>query len=161
MPIRLAATVAAVALLCSCGSRGSGTAATSVASPTAASVPATATRATGVPANAPVPAAGARAAIPLDDAQRRELDAAVASAPAALRDRLRYALATGDDGKVHLVVYDGEGLGPSGRRPGHPHDYLVFRVINSTAGEHYDPVQNALVAPIPPPPQRDVQMSRP
>jgi hypothetical protein len=53
------------------------------------------------------------------------------------------------------VVYDDEGLGASGRRGGKPRGYVVFRVLNATNGEHYDPQQNSIVAPIPPPVQRD------
>jgi len=154
MSIRLAASFAAAALLCGCaGPKSGGT--TSAASP-GASAPAAA-----VPPNAPGPRAGQPGAIPLDPAQRAALDAAVARVPAQLRPRLRYALASGDDGKPHLVVYDGEGLGVTGRHPGKPHEYVVFRVLNSAGGEHYDPEQNSIVAPIPPPPQRDVVVPKP
>ncbi|MBV8299357.1 MAG: hypothetical protein JO083_07425, partial [Candidatus Eremiobacteraeota bacterium] len=45
--------------------------------------------------------------------------------------------------------------------PGKPHEYVVFRVLNSAGGEHYDPEQNSIVAPIPPPPQRDVVVPKP
>ncbi|HEV3086319.1 MAG TPA: hypothetical protein VGX96_03755 [Candidatus Elarobacter sp.] len=153
MSIRLAASVAAAALLCACTApkSGSGTAA---ASPSAS--PGSLATSAGPP-NAPVPRAGQRPAIPLDADQRRELESTVGQVPPAIRPRLRYALATGDDGKPHLVVYDGEGLGVSGRHPGRPHEYIVFRVINAKNGEHYDPLQNAIIAPIPPPPQREVQ----
>jgi hypothetical protein len=72
-----------------------------------------------------------------------------------MRARLRYAVAAGEDGKPRLVVYDGEGLGPDGRHKGRPHEYILFRVLNTTKGEHYDPQQNAVIAAIPPPPQRD------
>jgi hypothetical protein len=78
-----------------------------------------------------------------------------ARTPAAIRARLRYAIAGGEDGKPHLVVYDGEGLGADGRHKGRPHEYIVFRVLNMTNGEHYDPQQNVVDAAIPPPPQRD------
>jgi hypothetical protein len=149
MSIRLAASFAAAALLCACAGPKSGGAGTAASSPPAAASAA-------APPNAPIPRAGQPGAIPLDPAQRRELDAAVARLPAALRPRLRYALAAGEDGKRHLVVYDGEGLGVTGRHPGRPHEYIVFRVLNSAGGEHYDPQQNSVVAPIPPPPQRDV-----
>ncbi|MDQ6944190.1 MAG: hypothetical protein M3169_16955, partial [Candidatus Eremiobacteraeota bacterium] len=91
---------------------------------------------------------------------RRELAATVAKAPAALRARLRYALAAGDDGKRHLVVYDGQGLPASGRHPGKPHDYVLFQVLNARNGEHYDPQQNSIVAAIPPPVQRDNPIPR-
>ena len=156
MGIRLAASAAAAALLCACSSHAT-TAGTATATP-AASAPgrAAVAPAAGGPVNAPVPRPGGPAAIPLAPAQRSELDAVVAGAPASLRPRLRYALASGDDGKPHLVVYDGEGLGSTGRHPGKPHEYVVFRVINAANGEHYDPQQNSVIAPIPPPPQRDV-----
>ena len=151
MSIRFAASVAAAALLCACtGQKSAGTGTATAASPAASASTA------GGPVNAPVPKAGAPGAIALSAAERSELDAVVAKAPAALRPRLRYARATGDDGKQHLVVYDGEGLGATGRHPGRPHEYIVFRVINAANGEHYDPQQNSIVAPIPPPPQRDV-----
>ncbi|MBV8367822.1 MAG: hypothetical protein JO036_02645 [Candidatus Eremiobacteraeota bacterium] len=140
MSIRLAASLAAAALLCACAG------------------PKTAPAG---PPNAPVPRAGQPGAIPLDPQQRAQLDAAVARVPGTLRSRLRYALASGDDGKPHLVVYDGEGLGVTGWRPGKPHEYVVFRVLNSAGGEHYDPEQNSIVAPIPPPPQRDVVVPKP
>lgn len=113
------------------------------------------------PASALASAAGSAGAPALDAAQRAELDAAVAGAPAAVRPRLRYALGAADDGKARLVVYDGEGLGPDGRHPGKPHEYVVFQVLNSKTGEHYDPQQNAIVAAIPPPPQREVPENLP
>jgi hypothetical protein len=106
------------------------------------------------PPNAPVPAAGAAGPIPLDDAQSAELQRAVGDAPPAVRARLRYALALGDDGQRHLVVYDGEGLDANGRAKGKAHDYVLFRVLNATAAEHYDPQQNALIAPMPVPSER-------
>jgi hypothetical protein len=31
----------------------------------------------------------------------------------------------------------------------------VFRVLNRPGGWHYDPQENAIIAPIPPPPERD------
>jgi hypothetical protein len=154
MSMRLAASVAAAALLCACAGPKSGGAGTDAASPPASA------KAAAAP-NAPVPRAGQPGAIALDPAQRAELDAVVARVPAKLRPRLRYALATGDDGKPHLVVYDGQGLGVTGRHPGKPHEYVVFRVLNSSGDEHYDPQQNSVVAPIPPPPQRDVVVPKP
>jgi hypothetical protein len=102
-----------------------------------------------------VSAAGSPNAPALTTEQRQALTAAVAAAPGATRPRLRYAFAAGDDGKRHLVVYDGLGLGVDGKRPGHPHDYTLFRVLNGAAGDHYDPEQNALIAAIPPPPERE------
>jgi hypothetical protein len=160
MSFRLAASVAAAALLCGCGGPKPGDTGTNpAASPVATAGAATAAPAPAGPPNAPVPAAGRPGAIPLDAAQRRELDAAVASAPPAQRGRLRYALAAGDDGKRHLAVYDGQGLPPSGRRPGKAHDYTLFKLVNSRTGEHYDPQQNSIVPPIPPPVQRDTSVS--
>jgi hypothetical protein len=160
MGIRLAASVAAAALLCGCTSHTTTSAGSGTTAPAAASAGPAAPVAAG-PANAPVPGPGKPAAIPLAPAQRAELDAIVAGAPASLRPRLRYALASGDDGKPHLVIYDGQGLGATGRHPGKPHEYVVFRVINAANGEHYDPQQNSIVAPIPPPPQRDVVPAKP
>jgi hypothetical protein len=143
MPIRSAACIAA-ALLCACsGPKPAPSSATSASAPAAA------------PANAPVAAAGAPGAVPLDAGQRADLARVVAAQPAALRPRLRYALAAGDDGKPNLVVYDGGGLGTDGRQSRKTHDYVVFRVLNGAGGRHYDPQQNALIAPIPPPAQRE------
>jgi hypothetical protein len=158
MSFRLAASIVAAALLCGCGGAKSGDTTTSPASPTAAAA-GSAVPAPAGPPNAPVAQAGRPGAIALDAAQRRALDAAVAAAPPAQRARLRYALAAGDDGKRHLAVYDGEGLPPNGRRPGKIHDYTLFKVLNSRTGEHYDPQQNSIVAPIPPPVQRDTAVS--
>jgi hypothetical protein len=155
MSIRFAAGVVAAALLCAC----SGPKATTAGAAASAS-PASATVTTGGPPNAPVALAGRPGGVPLDAAQRTELDATVAKAQPADRARLRYALATGDDGKPHLVVYDGEGLGASGRHKGRPHEYIVFKVLNATNGEHYDPQQNSIVPPIPPPPQRESPVTK-
>ena len=159
MSFRLAASLAAAALLCSCSapkSASSGTGGASVAP--AASAAASARPAAG-PANSLVSAAGRAGTVALDATQRRELDAAVAKVPAALRPRLRYALATADDGRRHLVVYDGEGLRADGRHPGTTNAYVVFRVLNAANGEHYDPQQNAIVAPMKAPPERDTSPS--
>ncbi|HEY0614458.1 MAG TPA: hypothetical protein VGC96_07445 [Candidatus Elarobacter sp.] len=149
--IPLTAAGLAALLLAGCGSRSP------VSAPASAAVarPAQPAAAPPGPPNAPAAKAGRPGAIPLDAAQRRELDAAVARAAAPLRPRLRYALAAGDDGARHLVVYDGQGLGIDGRPPGKPHAYVVFAVLNATNGEHYDPLQNSVVAAIPPPPERD------
>jgi hypothetical protein len=150
MWIRLAAVVAGAALFSACsGPKAPDAAVQPSPSPAAAAaVPSGAL-------NAAVSRAGAPGTVALDAAQRNALDAAVAKEPPAVRARLRYAVATADDGKARLVVYDGEGLGPDGRHPGKPHDYVVFRVLNSGIGEHYDPQQNSIIAPIPPPVQRD------
>jgi hypothetical protein len=152
MSIRLAALMAAAALLCACGGPKSSTAGSGPAGAVAGGA--------SVPVNAPVTKAGLAGGIPLDASQRAELDATVAKAPAAQRPRLRYALASGDDGKAHLVVYDGGGLGAEGRHPGRKHQYTVFRVLNAATPIHYDPQQNSLVAPIPPPPQRESAVTR-
>ena len=151
MSIRLAAgAVAAAVLLCACaGPRSGGDG----SQPAASAAPA-ATAPSGPP-NALVPSIGKAGAIALDPDQRRMLDAAVAKVNPGLRPRLRYALALGDDGQRHLVVYDGEGLGADGRHPGKKFEYVVFEVLNAPSGEHYDPQQNTLVAPIPPPKDRD------
>lgn len=161
MSLRVAASLAAAALLCSCSAPKSGAGGTSAASSAPAAPATVAARAPAGPANALVSAVGRAEAVPLDSAQRHELDAAVAKAPAALRPRLRYALATADDGRRHLVVYDGEGMRADGRRPGKTNAYIVFRILNSVNGEHYDPQQNAIVARMPPPPQRDAASGGP
>ena len=146
MSIRFAAGVVAAAVLCACSApKQAASGGAAPASPAAA---------VGPP-NAPVALAGRPGGIPLDAAQRAELDATVAKADPGERVRLRYALATGDDRKVHLVVYDGEGLGASGRHKGRPHEYIVFKILNATNGVHYDPQQNSIVPKIPPPVQRD------
>ncbi|HEX3468516.1 MAG TPA: hypothetical protein VHT05_10590 [Candidatus Elarobacter sp.] len=111
------------------------------------------------PANALASQAGRAGAVALDPLQRRALEAAVTHAPAAERKNLRYALATDDHGTPHLVVYDGGGLGPDGRDPRNPHQYVVFLVVNVPGGVHYDPQQNSIVDPIPPPVQRDATLS--
>ena len=140
-PIRTAAGLLAAALLCGCAA--------------AKTEPAGTRAALAGPANAPISAAGTEGAVPLDAAQRAELDRTVAARAPRDRAHLRYALAAGEDGKSHLVVYDGQGLAADGRHPGKPHEYIVFQVLNTSAGEHYDPQQNALIAAIPPPAQRD------
>jgi hypothetical protein len=150
MSIRLAAGVAAAALLCACsGPRAAG----SISGPNVSPSPLAAARG---PSNSPVSRAGAPGEIPLDAAQRAQVAATAAKVPPAERARLRYALATGDDGRQHLVVYDGEGLDAAGR-PGKTrhNEYVVFRVLNAAGGEHYDPQQNSIIAPIPPPVERD------
>src|ERR1700681_3081960 len=110
MWIRLAASVAAAALLYACSGPKAPDAAVQ---PPPSALPAAAVP--SGPHNAPVSRSGVPGGIALDAAQRRALGAAVAKEPPAVRARLRYALAIGDDGKTHLVVYDGEGLGPDGR----------------------------------------------
>jgi hypothetical protein len=155
MSFRLAASVVAAALLCGCGGPKSGGTATQPAASPAATAAVAPAPTPGGPANAPAAQAGRPGAVALDDAQRRELAATVAKAPPAQRARLRYALAAGDDGKRRLVVYDGQGLPANGRNPGKANQYVLFRVLNTRGGEHYDPQQNSIVAPIPPPVQRD------
>jgi hypothetical protein len=149
MPIRSAACLVAAALLCACsGPKAATTAASATPAAASASEPAG-------PPNAPVAAAGRAGAVPLEPGQRADLSRAVAALPPGVRPRLRYALAAGDDGKPQLVVYDGEGLGATGHHAGKSHDYVVFKVLNGAGGRHYDPQQNALIAPIPPPAQRE------
>jgi len=155
MSIRLAAGFAAAALLCACsGTRTEGTSGGPSAPPSAA-VPVQG------PMNSPVSRAGAPGQVPLDPAQRSEVLATAAKVPPAERARLRYALATGDDGRSHLVVYDGEGLDAGGQEAKKRHEYVVFRVINAAGGEHYDPQQNSIIAPIPPPAERDNVPTKP
>lgn len=158
IPIRTAAGVLSAALLCACASPkpegAAGAASTAAASGSVAGVSVAAAAALAGPANAPLPLPGRPGAIPLDAGQRAALDRAVAGLPPKLRPRLRYALASGDAGAPQVVVYDGEGLPPNGRRAGRAHDYTVFPVLNGSRGEHYDPEENTLIAPIPPPPQR-------
>ncbi|MEA2719343.1 MAG: hypothetical protein QOJ39_1207 [Candidatus Eremiobacteraeota bacterium] len=149
MSIRIAASIAAAMVFCACSAPKGATSGAAVSAPPKPAV-----------MNASVSRAGQPDAIRLDPAQRAEVDATVAKAPAAQRPRLRYALATGDDGKVHLVVYDGEGLGAAGRHPGRKHEYIVFKVLNATTPVHYDPQQNSLVSPIPPPPQRETSVTK-
>jgi hypothetical protein len=159
MPFRLAASLAAAALLCSCSAPRPASSGTGGASASPGPSAAAAVRSAAGPVNALVSAAGRSGAVPLDAAQRHALEAAVAKLPAALRPRLRYALATSDDAGRHLVVYDGQGLNADGRQPGKTNAYVVFRVLNAANGEHYDPQQNAIVAPMSPPPQRDTSPS--
>ena len=160
MSFRLAASFIAAALLCGCGGAKSRDTATGPAtSPAAAVGPVMADPAPAGPPNAPAAQAGRPGAIPLTSAQRRELAATMAKTPPAQRVRLRYALAAGDDGKRHLVVYDGQGLAANGRHPGRAHEYVMFQVLNARNGEHYDPQQNSIVEPIPPPVQRDNPVS--
>jgi len=156
MSFRLAASVIAAALLCGCGAPKWGSAASGPATSPAASAAPVPDAAPAGPPNAPAAQAGRPGAIPLDAAQQRELAATVAKVPAALRPRLRYALAVGEDGKRHLVVYDGQGLAANGKHAGKRFEYVVFSVLNARNGEHYDPQQNSIIPAIPPPPQRDV-----
>jgi hypothetical protein len=153
MSTRLAAGLVAAALLCAC----SGPKAASGPGPTPA--PSSLAAASG-PANAAAARAGTAGAVALNADQRSELAAVVARQPRDVRARLRYALAVGEDGKTRLVVYDGEGLAPDGRHPGKPREYVVFKILNSRTGEHYDPQQNSVVAPIPPPVQREAPIKR-
>ncbi len=154
MSIRVAVSAAVAVLLCACSGPRAATSAGPNASPAVVAV------AHG-PLNSPVSRAGAPGAIPLDAAQRAEVVAVAAKVPPAERARLRYALAAGDDGRSHLVVYDGEGLDAGGRGSATRHEYVMFRVLNMPAGEHYDPQQNTIVAPIPPPPERDGAGAKP
>ena len=157
--IRPVAGALAAALLCACAAPRPETTAGSGANGSAplAGIPAAAAAAPAGPSNALVPAPGRPGAIPLAPGQRAALDRALAALPSAERSRLRYALPSGDDGKSRVIVYDGGGLPSNGRSAGRSHDYIVFPVLNGARGEHYDPEQNALIAPIPPPPQREPQ----
>lgn len=160
--IRPVAGALAAALLCACAAPRPETTAGSGANgtPRLAGIPAAAAAAAAAPpgpSNALVPAPGKPGAIPLAPEQRAALDRALAALPSTERSRLRYALPSGDDGKARVVVYDGGGLPSSGRSAGRAHDYVVFPVLNGARGEHYDPEQNTLIAPIPPPPQREAQ----
>jgi hypothetical protein len=146
---RFAACLLGAALLISCaGQKASDSSPTPT--PAASAVPI----ASG-PASALVSAAGTPGSPALDAVQRAEVATVAAGTPGGMRARLRYAVAAGEDGKPRLVVYDGGGLGPDGRQKGRPHEYILFRVLNAKHGEHYDPQQNAVIAAIPPPPQRD------
>jgi hypothetical protein len=142
-------------LLCGCGGSKSGDSASGPAASPVATAAAPSAPAPSGPPNAPAAQAGRPGAIQLDAAQRRELAATLAKAPPAQRARLRYALAAGDDGKRHLVVYDGQGLPADARHAGKTNQYVLFKVLNARNGEHYDPQQNSIVPRIPPPVQRD------
>ncbi len=155
---RGAAPAALVAALLLHGCSGKAAAPASAATAIAPASAAASAVSTG-PANALASRAGSAGAIRLDPDERRLLDEAVAHAPAAERKNLRYALATDDRGTPHLVVYDGQGLGPDGRDPAKRHEYVVFKVLNVPGGVHYDPQQNSIIDPIPPPVQRDDAVS--
>ncbi|GAC1420086.1 MAG: hypothetical protein NVSMB5_12380 [Candidatus Velthaea sp.] len=90
----------------------------------------------------------------LTDAQKAELAAAAARVDPARRSQIRYAFPQDDAGKPQFVVYDDLGLGAGGKT-GHKNEYIVFAVLNRNDGSHYDPQQNALIAAIPSPPERD------
>ncbi len=144
--IRIAAYLTTAALLYGCTAEST----TKVASPSAPAA-ATVAPAPPGPANALVSAAGKPGAVPLDATQRQMLTRALAALPATMRPRLRYAVAAGDDGRRHLVLYDGEGLPADGRHPGKKFEYVVFRILNANHGEHYDPQQNTVIAAMPSP----------
>lgn len=80
---------------------------------------------------------------------KSDVQATVAKAEPATRARLRYALALAEDGKRYLVVYD------AGNAVKEARGYNLPPVLNRSDGSHYDPQQNELVAPIPPPKDRD------
>jgi hypothetical protein len=150
IPIRPAAGLLAAALLCACSAaKTASTAAPRPSAPPAAAAP-------SGPSNAPVSAAGTPGGVLLDPQQQAALTRAVGAQSAAVRPRLRYALASGDDGKRHLVVYDPGIPGADGVHSGTPHHgYVMYAVLNASGAEHYDPQQNTVIAPIPPPPQRE------
>jgi hypothetical protein len=105
------------------------------------------------PFSALVRDAGKPGAPVLDPAAKAELDRIVAKVPEKKRPLLRYALASDTTGKVHLVVYDGLGL-PANGKPRGKFEYIVFKPLNATDGSTYDPTQNAIDEPVPPPPER-------
>jgi hypothetical protein len=147
--IRFAAWTSLAVLSCACSAPKP--TATATAAPVASAQ--AAAPAPAGPPNAPVPAGGKPGAIPLDPDQRQDLQRFITQVAPPLRPRLRYALALGDDGKRHLVVYDGGGLNANGR-PAGAHDFVVFKVLNATDGSHYDPQSDELIAPLPVPPER-------
>ena len=98
--------------------------------------------------NAPVPAPGASGPIPLDNAQRAQIEKIRASVSAAERARLRYALAD-DSGKRVLIVYVSATAPPGGKKG--TAVYNVYKPLNRDDGATYDPEQNAVIAPIPVP----------
>ncbi|HTW83011.1 MAG TPA: hypothetical protein VMD91_02950 [Candidatus Sulfotelmatobacter sp.] len=167
--IRLVTGLSLAALLCACSTPkpsatstptpAGGSTAAAGATPGAAATPVgvppagTPQPAVGPP-NAPVPIPGKKGAIPLDATQQADLDKFLAAHPA-LRPRLRYALALGDDNRRHLVVYDGGGLSADGKRAG-VHGFVVFKVLNTDDGSHYDPEGDELIAPIAAPPERHI-----
>ncbi|MFN2459405.1 MAG: hypothetical protein ABR591_01735 [Candidatus Velthaea sp.] len=113
-----------------------------------------------VPASsAAVSALGRPGAIALTDAQAAEVRAAVQRVEPVRRTHLRYAFAQDENGKARLVVYDDLGLGSSGKT-GRKGEYIIFKVLNSSDGSHYDPQQNAVIAAIPAPPDRDMTFER-
>jgi len=78
---------------------------------------------------------------PLDAAQRGEVAATAAKVPPAERARLRYALATGDDGRRTSRVRR-RGLDAGGRGPRNATGSRL-PVLNAADSEHYDPQQTA------------------
>lgn len=116
--------------------------------------PSPATRAVASPANALVADAGKPGSVPLDSAQADALRGVLARIPATRRARLRYAVATREDGHPVLVVYDGLGLPADGKPPAKKFEYVVFKPINLLGGETYDPIQNAVNAALPVPVER-------
>ena len=142
----IAVSLLAAALVCGCSANRSATTTPSPSpSPPADVAPPV--------ANAPVPAPGHTGQIPLDGTQRAEVERVVKATRPRERANLRYAMAMGDDGRRHLVVYDDPGDRAHTKKKFT--EYVVFAVLNGKSGEHYDPEQNALVAPIPPPPERE------
>jgi len=111
--------------------------------------------AANVPMRALVIDAGKPGAPALDADQLAQIKAIAASAPPAVRKRLRYALAPDESGAMRFIVYDGRGLAADGTRPGKKFDYILFRLLNMKDGSIYDPLQNLVRAPIPPPKERD------
>ena len=130
--LRIPSAVLALVLLCACAQHGA---------PSTTGTPSPSPAVQGPP-NAAVPAAGRAWPIPLTEEQRAAVERVVSATPSARRARLRYAMAQADDGSRRLVVYE------ASAKPGGPHDYVVYKVLNEADGSHYDPVQNELIAPI-------------
>jgi len=119
--------------------------------------PITAQPSSAAPANAPARANADAAQNALTPDQKAEIAKVASTMHPARRSHLRYALATDDAGKPQFVLYDDLGLGSAGKT-GHKGEYIVFAILNRTDGSHYDPQQNALVAAIPAPRDRDLTL---
>jgi len=111
--------------------------------------------AANVPLRALVSDAGKPGAPPLEASQQAEIKNAASRLAPRIRQRLRYAIAPDEAGKMRFIVYDGQGLPADGKRPGKKFNYTVFRLLNVTDGSTYDPQQNIVQAPVPPPKERD------
>lgn len=94
------------------------------------------------PKNAPVSALGSASGIALGDGDAAVVRDTARRVPAAVRGRLRYALAVTDDGSRRVVVYD------PGTASTDAKTYVVPKVLNAADGSHYDPLENALIPPL-------------